>query len=261
MNVGFVPNTKRIMSLSKPYKRTVRQFTKEAKKQGGLWHYIQHEDFAESPEHYVRAFLIILKDFKNLLDYVEPSDINLPTYSFRIHELLLRICIEIEANFVAILKENGYSKAGDWKMSDYKKVNVSHRLSYYEVKLPVWNGVQNIRRPFEAWENDSRLPWWNAYNKTKHNRHTEFERATFENLTNSICALITLLSAQFEDNDFAATDMGLSMGGGHQDGMESTIGGYFRVKYPDNWPEEEKYGFLWSTVKNGENPITTYSYE
>lgn len=249
------------MSISKPYKRTIRQFTDEAIKQGGLWRYIQHPDFAESPEHYVRAFSIILKDFKNLLDYIEPADINLSTYSFRIHELILRVCIEIEANFVAILKENGYNKAGDWNMCDYIKVNDTHRLSAYEVKLPVWNGNENIRKPFEAWNTDSRLPWWNAYNKAKHNRHTEFEKATFGNLTNGICALIALLSAQFEDNDFAPTDMGRSIGGGPQDGMKSTIGSYFRVKYPENWSEEEKYGFLWSDIENGKTPIGTYKYK
>lgn len=249
------------MSIMKPYKRTIRQFTDEARKHGGLWYYIQHKDFAEYPEHYVRAFLIILKDFKSLLDYIEPADTNLPTYSFRIHELLLRVCIEIEANFVAILKENGYSKAGDWNMSDYKKVNVTHRLSDYEVKLPVWNGVSNIRKPFEDWNTDSRLSWWNAYNKTKHNRHTEFEKATFENLSNAMCALIALLSSQFKDNDFTPTDMGLSIGGGPKDGMESTIGGYFRIKYPTNWSDEDKYGFLWSDIENGENPIAAYNYD
>lgn len=249
------------MSINKPYKRTIRQFTEEARKQGGLWHYIQHEDFAESPEHYVRAFLIILKDYQNLLDYIEPADINLQTYSFRIHELLLRVCIEMEANCVAILKENGYSKNGDWNMGDYKKINTSHRLSQYEVKLPVWNGLDNIRRPFFNWENGNSLPWWKAYNETKHNRHSEFEKATFESLTNAMCALIAIISAQFEDNDFAPTDMGLSIGGGPQDGMKSTIGSYFRIKYPSNWNEEEKYDFKWSELKNEPNPIAKFNYE
>jgi hypothetical protein len=249
------------MSLSKPYKRTIRQFTDEAIRQGGLWYYIVHKDFADSPEHYVRAYLIIQKDFLNLLDYIEPADTNLKTYSFRIHELLLRICIEIEANCVAILSENGYRKPGNWTMTDYKKINESHRLSSYEVKIPVWKGLENVRKPFENWNSDKTLDWWEGYNKSKHDRHTEFEKATFKNLTDAMCGLIAILSAQFKDHDFAPTDMGLSMGGGPQDGMKSTIGGYFRVKYPDNWSEEEKYGFLWSDIKNGENPITTYYYE
>jgi hypothetical protein len=54
--------------------------------------------------------------------YVEPADKNLECYSYRIHALLLRACIELEANCKAILKENGYSKGGNWKIDDYKKI-------------------------------------------------------------------------------------------------------------------------------------------
>jgi hypothetical protein len=126
------------MSINKPYKRTARPFTDARISEGGLENYFLHPEFAIAPQHYVRAFLIMLKDFLNLLDYIEPADKNLPTYSFRIHELLLKVSIEIEANFVAILSENGYEKEGNWTMSDYKKINKSHKLSSYEVKLPVW---------------------------------------------------------------------------------------------------------------------------
>jgi len=249
------------MSINKPFKRTVRPFTSARIREGGLWAYFYHPEFANAPEHYVRAFLIILKDYTNLLDYIEPADINLPTYSFRIHELLLRVSIEIEANCVAILSENGYEKAGNWTMTDYKKINKSHKLSSYEVKLPVWKGVKNIRKPFEDWKDDKSLPWWDAYNKSKHDRQTEFERATFENLTEAICGLVVVLSAQFKNNDFSPQEWGLSAGG-INDGMESTIGGYFRVKYPTDWTEEDKYDFKFSTLEEEDsNPIDKYNYE
>ncbi|WP_298884729.1 hypothetical protein [uncultured Polaribacter sp.] len=249
------------MSINKPFKRTVRQFTEKAKKQGGLWYYIMHKDFANLPEHYIRAYLIIQKDFLSLLDYIEPADKNLGTYSFRIHELLLRICIEIEANCVAILSENGYTKKGNWNMSDYKKINESHKLSFYQIKLPVWKGEENLRQPFKNWEFGKSLEWWEAYNKSKHDRHNEFDKATFENLTNAICALIAILSSQFQNNEFSSVDKGLSIGVGPNDGMESTIGGYFRVKYPNNWSESEKYGFTYSDIEKGENPIGKYEYQ
>ena len=72
--------------------------------------YILDPDYAKSPEHYVRSFLLIQEDILRLFQFIEPSDINLQTYSFRIHELYMRICIEIEANFKAIFDENKYSK-------------------------------------------------------------------------------------------------------------------------------------------------------
>lgn len=249
------------MSLNKPFKRTARPFTDERINDGGLWAYFYHKDFAESPEQFIRAFLIILKDFINLLDYIEPADKNLSTYSFRIHELLLRVSIEIEANFVAILSENGYRKKGNWTMKDYIKIDKSHKLSSYEVKLPVWRGSRNIRKPFEKWQDFKSLAWWDAYNKSKHDRHTEFEKATFENLTDAICGLIAVLSSQFQNNDFSPQDWGLSMGG-IDDGMESTIGGYFRVKYPTDWKSEEKYNFIFSELeKDDSSPIEKYNYK
>ncbi len=103
--------------------------------------YITHPEFADSPIDYIRAFMLIQKDLINLFDYIEPSDTNEVTYSFRIHELLIRTCIEIEANFRAILIENGYQKkSADLNMGDYKKLNTSHRLSSYSVLIPYWSG-------------------------------------------------------------------------------------------------------------------------
>jgi len=235
------------MSINKPFKRIARPFTEERIKEGGLWKYIYHPEFANSPEHYVRAYLILLKDFE--------------TYSFRIHELFVRVCIEIEANCVAILSENGYAKAGNWTMADYKKINKSHKLSSYKVRYPVWKGDKSIRTPFEKWDDeDTKLPWWDGYNKSKHDRHGGFEMATFQNLTDAICGLMVVLSAQFEDNAFSPQDWGLSIGG-INDGMKSSIGGYFRIKYPTDWLEEEKYDFNFSALeKDDPNPIDKYPY-
>jgi hypothetical protein len=96
----------------------------------------------------VRAFAIIQKDMLEVFDFVEPADRNLSCYSYRIHELFIRTCIEIEANFKAILAENGYVQSGDWNMTDYRKTEASHLLSAYLVKFPVWQGSQHTRQPF-----------------------------------------------------------------------------------------------------------------
>ena len=144
------------MPVTKPYRRISRQFTNG--KYGGQ--YIEHPQYAKSPEHYVRAFTLLLKDMKELFDYIEPADENLSCYSYRIHELLLRACIEVEANCKAILTENGYTKSKNMNMkNDYKKINISHRLSSYEVKMPFWHGVSSIRQPFSAWATGRSLPW------------------------------------------------------------------------------------------------------
>ena len=147
-----------------------------------------HPRFAPAPEHYVRAFLL-LKGLRELFDYVEPADVNLGCYSYRIHSLLLRACVEVEANCKAILKENGYSPPGKkggirtrWDMIDYRKIDPTHRLSFYQVQVPNWTGSGGMRSPFQAWRSGSPLPGYEAYHATKHERHLKFEQATFEHL-------------------------------------------------------------------------------
>ena len=218
-----------------------------------------HPKFAQSPDHYVRAFLILLKDVQDLFDYVEPADKNLVCYSYRIHALLLRACVEVEANCKAILKENGYSKPGDWKMGDYKKIEKTHLLSSYKILVPNWTGAKGMRSPFSAWSSGGALPWYQAYNTTKHDRHSEFAKATFEHLIDACCGLLVLLSAQFETNDFSPGPTLLATEGSG-DGMESGIGGYFRVKFPANWPAELRYDFDWQKLKNEVDPFQNIDY-
>ncbi len=247
------------MSINRPYRRTCRQFVDGSYTEGGRWKYMIHPKFAQSPGHYVRAFLLLQKDLQELFDYIEPADNNLSCYSYRIHSLLLRACVEVEANCKAILKENGYTKARDMNMDDYKKINLTHRLSSYQVKVPYWNGDKDMRTPFLAWATGSTLPWYQAYNTTKHNRLAEFEEATFEHLLDACCGVLVILSAQFETNDFSPGSTLLALEGPN-DGMECGIGSYLRVKFPDDWPEDLRYDFNWQEIKHEPDPFQEFDY-
>jgi hypothetical protein len=180
--------------------------------------------FATEPEHYVRAFAIIQKDMLEVFDFVEPADTNLSCYSYRIHELFIRTCIEIEANFKAILAENGYVRSGgDWNMTDYRKTEASHLLSAYLVKFPVWQGSQHTRQPFGTWGPGGGLAWYQDYNAAKHSRHGNFDRANFSNLLDAIAALAAVLSAQFWTEDFSPSAGVLALEGSW-DGLEGAVG-------------------------------------
>lgn len=249
------------MAANRPLRRTCRAFLDGDYSEGGRWQYMVHPKFAESPEHYVRAFLILLKDLHELFDYVEPADKNLDCYSYRIHSLLLRACVEVEANLKAILKENGYSKSGDCNMADYKKIEKTHYLSAYEVKVPSWSGKQTIWSPFEAWASGEPLPWYQAYNTTKHDRHSQFEQATFRHLIGACCGLLVILSSQFHTNDFSPGGYCLSISiGGNGDGMECGIGGYFRIGFPKNWPIDLRYDFDWQQLISEPEPFEMIDY-
>ena len=254
------------MAVDKPFHRTCRQFSNGSYGEDGHWRYLLHRKFARDPQHYVRAFLLLQQDLQELFAYVEPAEVNLNTYSHRIQQLLMRTCVEIEANLTAILTENGYvKKKGDLNMDDYRLVNRSHRLSSYEVRIPGWQGGSNTRRPYASWgKTDKSLPWSRAYNKSKHSRHEFFQLATLEAITDAICGLVVVLSAQFHQEDYSPRGKSLSIGEYYSydtdDGMESAIGGFFRVKFPLDWPADERYDFRWDCLEALEEPFDRFDY-
>jgi hypothetical protein len=152
----LIQEQRRAMAIARPFKRTCRQFRDGSYQPHGNHDFIVHPKFAKARQQYVRAFLVIQKDLLEVFDYVEPADENLGCYSYRMHELLMRSCIEIEANCKAILSENGYSRTDDWNMTDYKKLNATHRLSSFQVKFPIWHGNQAVRTPFSSWATGQR---------------------------------------------------------------------------------------------------------
>ncbi|MEQ1799844.1 MAG: hypothetical protein ABL872_17940 [Lacibacter sp.] len=247
------------MALNRPFKRTCRQFTDGSYSNSGKYQYLYHANFAKSPGQYIRAFLLIQKDLQLLFDYIEPSDINSVCYSYRIHELLLRTCVEVEANCKAILLENGYKKNSALNMEDYRKINKSHHLSSYQIGLPLWHGEKSLRTPFLSWSTGSSLNWYKAYNSTKHDRHDKFELASFDNLIEAVCGLVSILSAQFWEEDFIPSDSYLALEGSI-DGMETAIGKYFRVKFPNDWANDEQYDFSHEEIKQSTFEIQCYDY-
>ena len=104
------------MAIKKPFHRIYRPMV-----EGGYEGNYQYDDcFAKDPTHYTRAFFMIQEDIKKLFRYIEPADTNLQTYSLEIYQLLLRTATEIEANFKAIFRENGYTPLNQTYMNTGK---------------------------------------------------------------------------------------------------------------------------------------------
>lgn len=250
------------MSISKPFIRTYRPFVNGKYSYSGNGEYVSHGKYALMPEFYTRAFILLQKDLLELFDYIEPSDINAQCYSYRIHALLQRACIEVEANCKAILQENGYEKitkggiSNALDRSDYKKINITHHLSSYKIKVPYWNENNKIRTPFSGWANtnDGKLLWYDAYNDAKHNRAMNFQKATFDQLINAVCGVLVLLSAQFGTNSFSPGPSMLIIDEDNG-GWENAIGDYFQVMFPTDWSNDNCYDFQWSQIKGLENPF------
>lgn len=262
------------MSINKPFYRNYRPVIQGPNSGYSEWGYIRDRDYCENPQHYTRAFKIIQNDILHLFEYVEPSDVNCATYSFRIHELLIRICIEIEANFKAILKANifnplfhGGTKSGmprpetTWNINDYKIINKTHHLDDYEIEFPIWGGLKNKRKPFANWCFNGDLTWYQAYNKSKHDRILSFHEANLENLLDAFSGLCVILSAQFNRESFdPGPDLITASGYSYYDG-DTGIGDYLIVYFPNNWAKNEKYDFNWSDLKNEQVRFNKIDYD
>jgi hypothetical protein len=247
------------MTVLKPFKRTARPDADG--KYSGYGHYVKHPQYAAEPAHYVRAFQILQKDLLELFDYVEPADKNKECYSYRIHELHTRACIEVEANCKAIVSENNYAKGrGYWDMSDYRKLDRTHHLSSFQVRLPIWRGAENPRRPFDGWKVDGGLTWYQAYNSAKHSRHENFDQSNFRNMLDAMCGLVAILASQFVTIDFGPE--GYVADSSPVEGYEIAIGGYFEIKLPDDWSAHERYSFDWHQIRARDpNPFQALTFD
>lgn len=145
-----------------------------------------------------RELRILLEKLKEILLYIEPCSSSMSTYGHKLRELLILTCTAIESAWLSYLKTaapqiqrattNDYVKLKDILLLDIYKINfISHPFSF-EFK------------PFENWSASNptkTLPWYDAYNKTKHDSLLNFNQSSLENCIRSIGALIVMQCVRF----------------------------------------------------------------
>ena len=247
--------------INKPYFRTVRMLVNGSYGPRPTMYYISDPKYARNRTLFFHGFKSIEKDFNELVLYVELCDENRLTYSTRIYELYLRICTEIEANFKAILYENGY-QAGSRNLSikDYHKVNQSHFLSQYKAKFGrLWIGNMGYRQPFKDWDSGYKLKWYQDYNMVKHNRIENYKLANFENLTESFAALICLLSSQFLNIIDIEGSIVYETDGMYKE-YTKTFSDYVNILMPQNINQNERYSIDWPVLSQQTDKFQKYQY-
>lgn len=254
------------MSISKPYHRFYRRALPGNNQGYNSTAYLSDHSYAVRPEMYIRSFDMIQQDVRNLFEYIEPDDQNLATYSMKIYDLYVRICLEIEANFKAIFRENKYSKSPmKLTIEDYFKINITHHLSKYKITFPIWRGEKATFTPFAEWESDEYKPltWYQVYNKSKHNRYEFMPEANFGNMLNAFAGLFALLSSQFGSETYSPGSIVLSVAMGDDSYYQGEfgIGDYLQVQYPNDWTEDDLYGFNWSELKTQEERFQKFDYD
>jgi hypothetical protein len=149
-----------------------------------------------------QSLLLLVQRLDELLLFVEPDGSTLSTFSHKARELLILACTECENYWQDYLREansqpiNGRS----FTTNDYVKLAEPLYLAEFEISMPRYQSILPFR-PFLGWSAQSgptqSLPWYDDYNKTKHDRTTYFSSATLLNCVKAVAATTIMFAVRF----------------------------------------------------------------
>lgn len=148
-----------------------------------------------------QSLRLLVERLDELLLYIEPDAHGLNAYSHKTRELLILSCTEVENTWKHYMRlataapDNGK----DFTTRDYVKLLGPLHLADFEVVLKPYSAVGALR-PFGDWDATAptkSLTWYDAYNKTKHDRSTYFSEATLHHCLSAIAANLVLFSVRF----------------------------------------------------------------
>ncbi len=154
-------------------------------------------DEGKSSQSFV-ALRILLDKLAVVFQTIEPTRENQATFGHLVRELLLIACMEVEASWSAVLRENGYS-GSRFTTKDYVKLLAPMRLDGYRLSLRFHADFPEFA-PFAGWHGAAAtqsLPWYDSYNKTKHDRETHLSSASLMNAIHAVGAAVVMFYAQF----------------------------------------------------------------
>lgn len=144
---------------------------------------------------------LLVQKLDELFLYIEPNISSLNTYSHKTRELLILACTEVEnfwqyyMNQASVLPQNGRN----YTTKDYVKLVDKLHLKEFEFSLKIYSSIPSIK-PFVNWDATaptSSLLWYDAYNKTKHDRDKHFGQATLINCITAVVANLAMYCVKF----------------------------------------------------------------
>lgn len=147
-----------------------------------------------------QALRILIEKLDEILLYIEPSLSGLKAYGHKTRELLILSCTEVENLWTQYMKIANVGPSGrSFTTNDYVKLLGPLYLAEYEVSFKLFNGIPEIS-PFLSWSSANptqSLNWYDAYNKTKHDRSLHFSEATLENCLHALSAAIAMFCVRY----------------------------------------------------------------
>ncbi|MFI5447683.1 hypothetical protein [Polaromonas sp. UC242_47] len=161
-----------------------------------------------------QALRILIEKLDEILLYIEPSRTGLQAYGHKCRELHILACTEAENLWAQYMRlANAVPVGRTFTTNDYVKLLAPLRLSEFSVSCKLISNSYSVA-PFSRWNASNptqSLPWYNAYNKTKHDREQHFADATLENCLHAIAAVVAMFCARH--SPFPLTEGNSSLAG------------------------------------------------
>jgi hypothetical protein len=154
-------------------------------------------------ESHWNYFLAIENDLEQLARFVEFTQDNYSCYSLEIARILMAASAEVDVVCKQLAVVISQSAANQISQPDnihrYRDV-ISPRypkIQRFTVEIPRY-GLK--LHPWDEWSNPNGVPiWWTGYNKTKHERHSEYRQANLKNALNSVAGLFVMVLYLYRD--------------------------------------------------------------
>jgi hypothetical protein len=148
-----------------------------------------------------QAIRHLIDKLDDIFKYIEPETVNFPVFGYKIRELLVLSCTEVEniwqyyMNISSTPPQNGKM----YTTNDYVKLVKKLFLKEYQIKLKSYETLPPLS-PFIDWDPNmptASLTWYDAYNKVKHDRESNFAFGNLLNALNSVCACLIMHIVHF----------------------------------------------------------------
>lgn len=148
-----------------------------------------------------QALRLLLERLDELLLYIEPSQGGLASYGHKSRELLILACTEVENQWRRLLTLANYRNAVGRHLTttDYVKLAPKLYLREFQFTLKPYDMPEPFC-PFSNWDNANptrSIQWYDAYNKTKHDREEQFSQASLTNCLFAVTANLALFCSRF----------------------------------------------------------------
>lgn len=143
-------------------------------------------------------FLSIEQDLDRLSRFIEFDEQNYDCFSLEIVRLLIAAVAEVDVVCKQICQRINPASVADNIHKYRDEIMPAYPvMSRFEVLAPRY-GLR--LKPWESLNQPRGVPlWWTAYNKIKHQRHTEYRRANLKNVLNAVGGLFVACLYLYKD--------------------------------------------------------------